>query len=796
MDYCQWNNALAAHFFDGQSDREVFLCVTSDTLAEVSKTSPQSAREEFVNAVRKGPSWTDIPGCRRIASKAHNCLHPDPDWRNRGNRQTEVRTLTGHVPWREFADWRYDYPPYLAYLCLLVLSVTERDSVHGGQFYGPLNTLLGLDASEAIGCADLRPSYEYNGEKISINDLWLDLEEWTFDHGSAVVYLPPRETFRNSYEALPRVFGLLKTRDLKNIPRVFKYLEDAGYVDCERVPEPEEFLQRVCRLANLRSLLSTDAVADLAIKDAQWRSAVGSLLLSRYRAWDGSVDEGEDGSPRECSSRLLRYLSRGSIGAVVKLRSVSALRNLNLEQGRSYSLQGVDEQRLVWSGFESQWFDPLNLAQEAVFNGTAVSSPELRLRAYMPPRTLIVMDNQQLPFHLRGGFLEVDEVHPGAAYTVLVSGDEQPNLSSVSWSRSNGALTPNGISAWRMTVPENVDRATWPKDIPPLARPQRDARPRISLESSCRVEPRRDIFLVGFPLRIMCRHADLEPFVTSQNNESIHIVGCDGSWELTTATPCRLQLALRKVGSRSAIEGTIRDIEFLCSDDRIAPKDQLFPLFRSGSDESPVYPRGKITTLGDGLLTRLETGEEIYLGDMPPRVLIEATEGCELLMDGKPLSGNQLSKGRGKHRLKLVFDGATLDALDLRLVDIPKIHVSGLSRDKAKPTEVSKPLSTFVTCDNFSALKIRYDIVGTAGGFGEVLTPYPARIDPRSAGMQAGNIYEIRFSVGGLRACSCWCRWAPAPASKHKQSLERRLSRKVSGFGIALDAALKGKGTK
>lgn len=794
MDYCQWNNALAAHFFDGQSDREVFLCVTSDTLAEVSKTSPESARADFVNAVRKGPSWADIPGCRRIASKAHNCLHPDPDWRNRGNRQTEVRTLTGHVPWREFADWRYDYPPYLAYLCLLVLSVTERDSVHGGQFYGPLNTLLGLDAPDAIDCADLRPSYEYNGRAISINDLWLDLEEWTFDHGAGVVYLPPHDTFRNSYEALPRVFGLLKTRDLKNIPRVFKHLEDAGYVDYERLPDPEDFLQRVCRLANLKSLLSADAIADLAIKDAQWRSAVGSLLLSRYRTWDGSVDEGEDGSPRECRSRLLRYLSRGSIRAVVKLRSISALRNLNLEQGRSYSVDGGDELRLVWPGFESQWFGPLNLAQEAVFAGTAISSSELRLRAYMPPRSLIVMDNRQLPFHLQGGFLEVDEIHPGSAYTVLVSGDEQPNLSSVSWSRSNGTLTPGGISAWRITVPDNVDRATWPKNIPPLARPQRDARPRISLESSCRVEPRRDIFLAGFPLRIMCRHADLEPFVTSQRSESISLAESDGSWELTAAAPCQAQLALRKVGSYSAIEGTARAIEFVSSDDRIAPTNQLFPLFRSGSDKPPVYPRGKITTLGDGLLTILKTREQIHLGDIPPRVLLEATEGCELLMDGRPLPEKQIPKGRGKRRLELVSDGAVLDALDLRLVDMPKIHVSGLSRDKAKPTEFPKSLSALVTCDDFSGLRIRYDIVGGGGSFGEVLTPYPARIDPRSAGMQAGNIYEVRFSVGGLPAGSCWCRWVPVRVVVHKESRERRSSRKVSGFGKALDAALKGKG--
>jgi hypothetical protein len=794
MDYCEWNNALASHFFDGDSDREVFLCVTSDTLAEVSKTSPESARADFINAIRNGPPWTDIPGCRRIASKAHNCFHPDPDWRNRSNRQTEVRTLTSHVPWREFADWRYDYPPYLAYLCLLVLSVTERNSVHGGQFYGPLNTLLGLDASDATDCADLRPSYEYNGKKISINDLWLDLEEWTFDHGTGVIYLPPRDTFRNSYEALPRVFGLLKTRDLKNIPRLFKYLEEAGYADYERLPEPEEFLERVCKLANLKSLLSADAAADLAIKDAQWRSAVGSLLLSRYRTWDGSVDEGEDGSPRECRSRLLRYLSRGTIRAVVKLRSISALRNLNLEQGRSYSVHSLQEPRLAWPGFESQWFDPLNVAQEAVFAGTSISSPELRLRAYMPPRSLIVMDNQQLPFHLRGGFLEVEEIHPGAAYTVLALGDEQPHLSSVSWTKSNGTLTPSGISAWRMVVPENVDRATWPKDIPPLARSQKDARHRISLESSCRVEPRRDIFLVGFPLRIMCRHADLEPFVTSQHNESVCLAECDGSWELTAAVPCRVQLALRKVGSCSAIEGTARDIEFLSSEDRIAPTYQLFPLFRPGSDKPPVYPRGKITTLGHGLLTTLRTGEQIHLGDMPPRVSFEATEGCELLMDGKPLCEKQISRGRGKRRLELVSYGATLDALDLRLVDTPKIHVSGLSRDKAKPTDFPKSLSAFVTCDDFSGLRIRYDIVGADGGFGEVLTPYPARIDPRSAGMQPGNIYEIRFSVGGLPACSCWCRWVPVHVSGHKQSRERRLSRKVSGFGQALDAALNGKG--
>ena len=137
MNYLEWNNKLGAHFFCKGASDKVFLCVTAETLREVSGLDLQAAKRSFVRAIKQGPFWADIAGCKTVPSKAHNCLHPLPSWQQYSRTdEREKRTLTGHVHWSEFPGLSFEYPPYVAYLCLLVLSLTERpDNMDGGKFY-------------------------------------------------------------------------------------------------------------------------------------------------------------------------------------------------------------------------------------------------------------------------------------------------------------------------------------------------------------------------------------------------------------------------------------------------------------------------------------------------------------------------------------------------------------------------------------------------------------------------------------------------------------------------------------
>jgi hypothetical protein len=159
MTYLEWNTVLANHFFnESASGKKVFLCVTRDILAEVSRMSPETALADFIEAIKSGPDWTQTSGCTSIASKAMNCLLPDPHWKHRYH--PKKRSLDGHIEWRTYLGETTQPPPYLAYLACFVLAWTERPAdFNGNDYYGPLNQMLGLAGDAKIGTLDFGPYY-------------------------------------------------------------------------------------------------------------------------------------------------------------------------------------------------------------------------------------------------------------------------------------------------------------------------------------------------------------------------------------------------------------------------------------------------------------------------------------------------------------------------------------------------------------------------------------------------------------------------------------------------------------
>jgi len=112
MNYIEWNEALVKRYFCNVNAAQTFLCITIDTLKDVAGfPSEEHALKSFIKAFKEGPYWTrnvagedHLPGCRTILSKAHNCLHPNPDWENQPARANEKLDLSDHVYWREWED--------------------------------------------------------------------------------------------------------------------------------------------------------------------------------------------------------------------------------------------------------------------------------------------------------------------------------------------------------------------------------------------------------------------------------------------------------------------------------------------------------------------------------------------------------------------------------------------------------------------------------------------------------------------------------------------------------------------
>src|SRR5207244_745178 len=114
MEYVDWNNAIAKHFFRPEMEgKRVYLYVTEELIAELGQ--PQAAGlQEFLAAVRIGPAWATRSGlCQKALQAMHN-------WR--------TRSLA--------------FPPYIGYLALFVLAAGIEGDFSPIAYYPRLRSLL------------------------------------------------------------------------------------------------------------------------------------------------------------------------------------------------------------------------------------------------------------------------------------------------------------------------------------------------------------------------------------------------------------------------------------------------------------------------------------------------------------------------------------------------------------------------------------------------------------------------------------------------------------------------------
>ena len=81
MDYLDWNDGIAAHFFsEGKAGRRIHLYVTRDLISQIGQAKGVTSEgvEDFVRAVKTGPPWAMKQGlCNRA-------LEAIQGWRSRG----------------------------------------------------------------------------------------------------------------------------------------------------------------------------------------------------------------------------------------------------------------------------------------------------------------------------------------------------------------------------------------------------------------------------------------------------------------------------------------------------------------------------------------------------------------------------------------------------------------------------------------------------------------------------------------------------------------------------------------
>ena len=138
MEYLEWNNLIAKHFFNEENTgKEVLLYVNDEILGEIGKGSDV---DDFIQSIKIGPRWA------YHFSICQKALQAFEGWRRK----------------------ELDYPPYISYLAFFVLAaVTATDYASYSYYPGFWKR---LNESQDSGTP---PSFD------RMITLWDDLEKWS-----------------------------------------------------------------------------------------------------------------------------------------------------------------------------------------------------------------------------------------------------------------------------------------------------------------------------------------------------------------------------------------------------------------------------------------------------------------------------------------------------------------------------------------------------------------------------------------------------------------------------------------
>lgn len=319
MDYLDWNNAIAGHFFAPQAaQRPVHLYITQDLLNNLGRANSCGVNE-FIQQVLAGPNWIN-DGRLSLCGKAY-------------------RTFDG---WRTHtSSLGLSFPPYINYLALFVLAAGVEGDFAPHAYYPRLHHLLG-EPEDAGMPAMFGQMWQ----------LWLDLEDWSKtekngDVGVFNFYIPGDW----EHVGLPIGQTLLSEEDRRGLLDIFA----ARALDPDSPPSDTEMLALLREHATgflqprTRRLLAP-------VGDAPARRALLQAVVSELEHWDGTVNEQSEGQYRASTLASMRICCRLDLTAArfdARLRCKSACplpeAGLRLTSANFPQPTICDEDTLGWS---------------------------------------------------------------------------------------------------------------------------------------------------------------------------------------------------------------------------------------------------------------------------------------------------------------------------------------------------------------------------------------------------------------------------------------------------------------
>ncbi|MFL1455415.1 hypothetical protein ACJO5Y_13330 [Marinobacter sp. GN3S48] len=252
--FSEWNLRLLRSFFsEASGGEEVFLRVDRDLLDQMGQDIGGDAG--FLEAVRKGPSWTRATKSftRNIIELKKDRTNPKPSYKDPGNFDAIYRGLSA--------------PTYLPYLAALV----RNDAENASAYYARLSE-------------DLKLQYQFSSQEMGqVETVWADLEKWTAENHGRFGYFKMRRLGGYRLVGVPRSQSILKPSDVEDLARVFVQAEVRPGQDL-----PEETLTRILREA--RSTGSTfTAGFQKALNIDDFEQPIREAIRTAYSDWDGTL---------------------------------------------------------------------------------------------------------------------------------------------------------------------------------------------------------------------------------------------------------------------------------------------------------------------------------------------------------------------------------------------------------------------------------------------------------------------------------------------------------------------------
>ncbi len=258
MDYLQWNDLIAKHFFNPEeAGKEVLLYVNQDIIEEIGQPYG-CGLPDFINAVKTGPGWTTRSGFCQMALQT--CIN----WRAKG----------------------LEYPPYIAYLaCFVLAGGTETDmKVKESAYYPRLRKLLGLPDDARFA----------SFSRVSV--LWDDLEKWSredkheefgrfvYDIWGSMIWV-----------GLPRFQTLISAKERKSLMEFFAEAD----LDPSDPPSQQVLLKKLIYYGDHLFQRRTKGVLNSQGGDnAILKEKLLDIIMDELEGWDGSVPEQDERASR------------------------------------------------------------------------------------------------------------------------------------------------------------------------------------------------------------------------------------------------------------------------------------------------------------------------------------------------------------------------------------------------------------------------------------------------------------------------------------------------------------------